>query len=262
MTENDQPDPEQLSADEYRLLTAQFRTDTFGTLPDVIGVDHLDNLNILLGLTINAFRHAKELHDGGEAREAVKHALRASWMFFAGFRTMLGENLCAPLQDALDGIRALDNGLVVPLLGPAKKSSGGRAEDTAYRRGFVDLVVFTVNMLEWHGFTAKEARTLVAKRLQQLGIEPSRVSTPRTDRTEGEVNRITEGTIKYWCGRVRANKEEDLLAAFVMNSTTRDALAPKNKPSTAERERICRRVLEEMLPFFAQLPGVRPKKDT
>jgi len=261
MKKTDQGDEhEDLAEDrEHRILAARFRSSTLGMLPDVIGVEDLDTLNVLLELTINAFWHAKVMRHAGKDRAAVIQALRATWMFFAGFRTMLKGQLYAPLQDALDGIRALDKALVVPLLIPAKKPLGGRAKDTGSRRVFVDLVVFVVNLLQWHGFTANEARTLVARRLQELGVEPSREAKSKTERG---TTSITAGTVKYWCTRARANKDGDIITAYFMNSSTRDVFAPKNKPSPAERERLRRRVLEEMLPFITQLPGARPKKES
>src|SRR3954468_20039128 len=161
---DEREESDDLTEEEYRVLAAHFRSTTLGSLPDVMKAEHLQILNTLLALTRDAFIQANALRDAGKGRAAAIHALRATWMFFAGFRTFLKEGLYAPLYDVLDAVRALDDGLVMPLLTPERPS--GRSPDTVARRGFADVVALIVNMLVWHGFRAIEARKLVARRLR------------------------------------------------------------------------------------------------
>jgi hypothetical protein len=134
---------------------------------------------------------AKQLFETN-GREGVIHALECVLKFLEKSTVVRSDGLHAPLAGLFDALMALDDGRVLPLLKPAKKT--GRARASAMRESLIGAVVYTVDRLIETGMGADAAYEAVARKLNSLGITPARGAKPTILRT-----------IRGWCERTHAD---------------------------------------------------------
>jgi hypothetical protein len=165
-----------------------------GRLPDKIEPSDLPLLNEALAYLFEQLGKATELYQAepNAGREGVIHSVETVLKFLSVFAPVISLSLHAPLAVLFDALMTLDEGKVLPLLRPVKKS--GRARASAMRESLMGVVVFHVDRLTETGMPAEAARKAVSRTLKNLGISPAR----------GRAS-ITARTIRGWCERVRAD---------------------------------------------------------
>src|SRR5262249_15200652 len=125
-------------------------------------------------------------------REGVIHSVETTINFLSLFAAVISSSLHAPLGALHDALMSLNDGRVLPLLDPAKKT--GRPRASAMRASLIGLVAFTVMRLTETGMQATAAHTTVARELEKAGIKPARGA-----------RMITARTIRGWCEEVRSD---------------------------------------------------------
>jgi hypothetical protein len=191
-----------------------------GSLPERIEPSDLLRLNEGLAYLFHELDRATELHrsDPNAGREGVIHSVETAVKFLSLFAPVISSVLHAPLGVLLDALMSLDDGRVLPVLKPAKKT--GRSRASALRMSLIGGAAFTVKRLTETGMQAPAARKAVADTLRAVGVKPAR----------GGV--ITAQTVRGWCAEVSADvgrrseaaKTYDLLMAEPMGYTTTNEL--------------------------------------
>ena len=106
---------------------------------------------------------------------------------------MISSALHTPLIVLFNALMSLDDGRVLPVLKPAKKT--GRPRASAFRKSSIGAAAFTVKRLTETGMQAPAARSAVARTLRAVGVKPAR----------GRAGAITERTVLGWCEEVSAD---------------------------------------------------------
>jgi hypothetical protein len=152
------------------------------------------------GLQRATIQFAKD-EDAG--RNGVTAALETVLRFLEKFDAVSRHGLTTPLARLYNDLLALDDGNVSPLLSP--KSRSGRARASGFYDGLKGLAVFTVDALTTESRSGADARKIVARKLNQLGVSPARKGSANASRN------ITERTLRYW--------QEDIAADVGLRST-------------------------------------------
>jgi hypothetical protein len=166
-----------------------------GSLPESVQPNDLPRLNEALAYLFQELHQATLLYrsnpDAG--REGVIHSVETVLKFLSVFAPVISSGLHAPLAVLFDALMNLDEGSVLPLLRPRRKS--GRSRANAMRGSLIGAVAFTVKRLTETGLNAPAARIAVARCLKGTGVKPAR----------GRAGAITERTIGGWCEQVSAD---------------------------------------------------------
>jgi hypothetical protein len=205
-----------------------------GSLPEKIEPSDLCLLNEALAYLFQELHRASALYKSNPiaGREGAIHSVETVVNFLSVFAPVISASLHAPLATLFDALMYLDDGRVLPLLKPAKKT--GRARASAIRESLIGATAFTVKRLTETGMTAPDAHKAVARILGGIGIKPAR---GRAD------NVITARTIGGWCEQVRADvgrystaaQTYDLLISDPRGSTANDLLPAQARSALLEQ---------------------------
>jgi hypothetical protein len=221
-----------------------------GTLPEVLGRADLPKLNEGLRYLFKDLRNAQAEFVGGRHPDGVYLALVAIYAFVSLFRAVTTEGLMAPLMELENALWALDEGIVEPLLKPARRAKAGRPRTSQLRQEFLGAVAYTVQQLREFGYSLPEAHSAVADDLNRVGAKPDRGS-----------GRFTPRTVRDWCERVAEDVGCHLPAAqkyAALSADPRSATIRQKPPEAAAR------LVRQQLVRSAVLLGIapRPRKPT
>ena len=139
------------------------------------------------GLERATLQFAEDEHPG---RTGVIAALKTVLQFLQKSSAVSSYGLTTPLDRLYSDLRALDDGNVSPLLAP--KSRSGRARVSGFYEGLKAIAVFTVERLTSASTSRTDARKMVARKLNQLGVLPARKGSANAS------GKITERTLRDW----------------------------------------------------------------
>jgi hypothetical protein len=128
-------------------------------------------------------------HDDA-GRSGVIAALETVLRFLQQSSVISSHGLIMPLARLHSDLLALDDGNLSALLSPKPRS--GRARASGFYDGLKGLAVFTVQALITPSMRRVDARKLVARRLNELGISPARKGSKHPS------GKITERTLREW----------------------------------------------------------------
>ena len=187
-------------------------------------------LDELLSRLLDELREAQrrfvEGDDGGRA--GACHALCAVSEFLRAFDEPLEEHLANLLIVLSNALGDLDDGVVAPMLRPAKLS-GGPPETTA-RGGLRATAVVTLECLRKTGMSQTEAAKLVARELNRRGVRPLR----------GRRRGITAETVIYWRDDLSADHGTTFAAKVLSDMKSSVAVAPDAPPEEVRAELLQR----------------------
>ena len=211
----------------------------FGSLPETIKPRDLRRLNEALAYLFQELGRATELHQSGAnaGREGLIHSVETAVKFFSLFAPVISSSLHAPLAVLFDALMNLDDGRILPVLKPAKKT--GRSRASAMRGSLIGSAVFTVKRLTEAEMEHPAAHKAVASTLTASGIKPAR----------GRAKAITARTISGWCEEVRADVGRHSDAARTFDLLIND---PKGSPMNGLPPKQARTVLLDRLAATAQ----------
>jgi hypothetical protein len=163
-------------------------------LPESVAAGDVPRLN-------TAFRHLWaelkkaqfDFADGNHLTGAYLSLVAVS-AFLSLFGPVRQEGLSVPLAALENALWALDEGVVQPILKPARRARSGRARSSVLYQELKGTAVYVVHRLHSLGVEQKEARAIVKTELRHIGVKP--------DRGSGE---ITARTIRGWCDEVAAD---------------------------------------------------------
>ena len=184
-----------------------------------------------------------EFADGNHLNGAYLSLLAVS-AFLSLFGPVKQEGLSAPLAALESALWALDEGVVEPILKPARRARGGRARSSVLRQELKGAAVYVAHRLHSLGLEQKEALAIVAAELRRIGVKP--------DRGSGE---ITPRTIRGWCDEVAADVGRDGTAAqrcYLLLSHPEDRTLDDMPPEAAKSW------LRSRLRFFVTAIGGKP----
>jgi hypothetical protein len=142
-------------------------------LPEILRPPNLETLNQALAALFGDLRFASSLPRGeAPGRQATVVALRAAWKFLLRFESVKAETLHEPLLNLSSALLALNENNVELILRPTKRS--GRAASSAGRYALIGIAVGAAMRLEWTGLLPADANRAVARKLNTLGIKPTR----------------------------------------------------------------------------------------
>jgi hypothetical protein len=214
-----------------------------GTLPEVLGPADLPKLNEGLRYLFKELREAQAAFVGGSHPDGVYLALGAIYAFVSLFRAVGTEGLIVPLMELESALWALDEGIVEPLLKPARRAKAGRPRTSQLPQAFLGTVAYTVQRLRQFGYSLREAHKAVADDLNRIGAKPDRL------------DRFTPRTIRDWCERVAEDVGCHLPAAqrhAALSADPRTAAISRMPPEAAAR------LLRRQLAHSAVLLGIAP----
>jgi hypothetical protein len=183
--------------DDTKNDPCEFFTRFKGTLPEVITPSELQTLNSALGALFAPLREIRPMYQSAEAKDRrlnICVALSFYIRFIQLFQKPLEEGLDVPIIHLNDALIALNNNLVLPILKPIRKKTGGRSESSNVHKALKGLAAATVTYLRENGFKAPDAHKELAKWLNKLGVRKERGSDD-----------ITFGTIRNWCDEVSSD---------------------------------------------------------
>lgn len=161
-------------------------------LPERIEAADIETLNKALAALFDELRFASSLPPGeAQGRQGAVVALRAAWKFLMQFESVLAETLHVPLLNLSSALLALNENNVEPILRPTKRS--GRAASSPRRYALIGIAVGAVMRLEWTGHLPANANRAVARKLNTLGIKPTRGK-----------NGVTADTLRRWREQINA----------------------------------------------------------
>jgi hypothetical protein len=213
-------------------------------LPESIAVGDVPTLNI-------AFRHL-----WAELREAQSHFASGNHLtgaylsvvavsaFLSLFSPVRQEGLSMPLAALEGALWALDEGVVQPILKPARRARTGRARSSDLYQKLKGTAIYVVHRLHGLGLEQKEVWKMVGAELRQIGLKP--------DRGSGD---ITARTIRGWCEKVAADVGSQEAAAqhyYVLLSH------PANKALEKMPREVAKSWLLSRLRFFVTTIGAKP----
>ena len=164
------------------------------SLPEKIGPADLEALNQALAALFGELRFAHTVSPSEKHRRlGAVVALRAAWGFLMRFEPVLAEGLHVPLMNLHSGLLALDENNVEPILKPTKRT--GRAASSPRRYALIGIAVGAAQRLEWTGLSAVDANKAVARKLNGLGVKPTRGK-----------NGVTADTLRRWRDHINATQ--------------------------------------------------------
>jgi hypothetical protein len=179
-----------------RKATIRKRRSNLDSLPASIRPDHLAHLNEALHWLFRELNDAAELHRNGDfgGRAGAVRAAKAVTAFLMLFRTVNKKGLVVPLAQVADGLTALDQNTVKPMMRPIPRS--GRARASEGRQSLKGIAVYIVRRLQDQdiGKDRHTALKMVAAKLAACDVRP--------DRGAGK---ITARTVRNWDDQVSAD---------------------------------------------------------
>jgi hypothetical protein len=163
----------------------------YGTLPDILGPANLPKLNEGLRYLLAELREAHGAFIDGDHADGAFGALIAVLAFVSLFRTPRAEGLIIPLHALTEALLALDEGIVEPILRPARRASAGRPRAPHFRHRLRGTVAYVVQRLCHFDHELATAHAVVATALDRVGVKSYRGG-----------NRITARTVRAWCEEV------------------------------------------------------------
>jgi hypothetical protein len=163
-------------------------------LPESFAAGDVPRLNIAFQHLWAELREAhSEFADGNHLNGAYL-SLLSVYAFLSLFGPVRQEGLFVPLAALESALWALDEGVVEPILKPARRTGTGRARSPVLYQEIKGTAVYVVQRLHSLGLEQKEARAIVAAELRSIGVKPERGS-----------GGITARTIRGWCEEVAAD---------------------------------------------------------
>jgi hypothetical protein len=165
-------------------------------LPESVSVGEVARLNIAFRHLWAELREAQSEFADGNRLTGAYLSLVAVIAFLSLFGPVRREGLSVPLAALEDALWALDEGVVQPILKPARRARTGRARSSVLYQEAKGTTVYVVHRLRSLGLGQKEAQKIVGAELRRMGVKP--------DRGSGE---ITARTIRGWCDEVAADRQ-------------------------------------------------------
>jgi hypothetical protein len=213
-------------------------------LPESVATGNVPSLNIALRHLWVELREAQSEFAKGNHLDGAYLALLAMSAFLSLFGPVKQEGLSAPLAALESALWALDEGVVEPILKPARRAGSGRARSSVPHQELKGAAVYVAQRLHRLGFEQKKARTIVAAELRSIGVKP--------DRGSGV---ITARTIRGWCDEVASDVGRHGVAAqrcyALLSHPANKAL--ENMPPEAAKT-----WLQSRLKFFVTAIGGKP----
>jgi hypothetical protein len=179
-------------------------------LPEKITAADLEAFNQTIATLFIQLRSAQSLPLGeAHGRSGATVALSAVWQFLMQFEPVLVERLHAPLLNLNSALLALNNNNVEPILAPTKRT--GRATSSPRRYALIGIAVGAAQRLEWTGFSPINANKAVAKKLNALGIKPTRGK-----------GGVTADTLRRWREQISAAQPLRSLPEVVQTQLSAD----------------------------------------
>jgi hypothetical protein len=200
-------------------------------------IKEIERVGEALDFLFKGLREAESrFHEGKNAGrdgviEAVEITIKFLLVYFPHFAS---GGLCIPLGALEDALMSLDDGLVVPLLKPAKPPRRGRVRASAFRACDKGTAAFTVTKLVATGVPKDVALEKVAQVFRKAGVTTNHGPMP-TMATERE---ITARTIRGWCEKVNADVRRRGQAAQTFDlEMTMTAATPPSAPCLLDKLR-------------------------
>jgi hypothetical protein len=179
------------------------------SLPEKIAPSDIEALNHALAAFFRELRFARTLPPGEtHGRLGAVVALRAVWSFLVRFESALAETLHWPLLSLHGALLALNENNVEPILKPAKRT--GRATSSPRRYALIGMAVGAAQLVELTGLSAAKANKLIARKLTELGVKPTRGT-----------NDVTAHTLRRW--RKKISEVEPLVRSLSESNLTKIA---------------------------------------
>jgi hypothetical protein len=159
-----------------------------GTLPDVVGPKDLPKLNEGLRYLLKELREAQAEFVAGNPADGTYLSLVAVYAFVSLFRSVSIEGLALPLDALESALWALDEGIVEPVLRPARRAGPGRQRAPNLRQQLKGAAVWTVHRLRGLGYSLPDAHSAVAADLERVGVKPDRGS-----------GKMSARVVRGWC---------------------------------------------------------------
>jgi hypothetical protein len=214
-----------------------------GSLPEKVTPRDLNRLNEALAYIFHELRTAITLHqsNANAGREGVIHSVETTINFFSLFAPVILSSLHSPLAVLHDALMNLDDGRVLPLLKPSKKT--GRPRASAMRGALIGAAAFTVKRLTETGMQAATAHKVVAHKLKSMAVRAGR----------GRAGTMTARTIRGWCEEVNADVGRRGEAAQTYDHLISDPRGRNNKLTPVQaRSALLRRLASVVQKIRAQ----------
>jgi hypothetical protein len=213
-------------------------------LPESLAMGDLPRLNIAFRHLWAGLREAQSDFANGDHLTGAYLSVVAVSAFLSLFRPVRREGLSAPLAALESALWALDEGVVQPILKPARPAQSGRARSPVLYQELKGAAVYVVHRLHYFGLKQKEARATVAAELRRIGLKPERGS-----------GSVTARTIRGWCEEVAADVGRHGAAARRSHALL---LHPGNKVLENMPREAAKSWLRSRLKFFATAIGEKP----
>lgn len=163
-------------------------------LPESVAAGDVPRLNIAFQHLWAELRAAhSEFADGNHLHGAYL-SLLSVYAFLSLFGPVRQEGLFVPLAALESALRALDEGVVEPILRSPRRARTGRARSSDLYQELKGTAVYVVSRLCELGHVRSDALKIVAADLRRIGVKP--------DRGSGEV---TSRTVRWWCEEIAAD---------------------------------------------------------
>jgi hypothetical protein len=215
-------------------------------LPESVAKGDVPRLNIAFQHLWAELRKAQSDFADGNHLTGAYLSLVAVSAFLSLFGPVRREGLSMPLAAPESALWALDDGIVRPILKPARRAKTGRARSSVLYQELKGTAVYVARRLHSLGLEQKEARKIVGAELRDIGVKP--------DRGSGD---ITIRTIRGWCDEVAADFRRRGTAAqrcYLLLSHSADKALDRMPPEAATS------LLRSRLRFFATAIGGKPAK--
>jgi hypothetical protein len=213
-------------------------------LPESIATGDVPSLNIALRHLWVELREAQSEFAKGNQLDGAYLSLVAVSAFLSLFAPVKREGLSASLAALESALWALDEGVVQPILKPARRAQRGRARSSVLHQELKGAAVYVVDRFHYLGLEQKKARAIVAAELRRIGVKPQRGS--------GE---ITARTIRGWCQEVAADVGRHGVAAQRSHALSSH---PGNKALENMPRETAKSWLRSRLRFFVTAIGGKP----
>jgi hypothetical protein len=213
-------------------------------LPESVAARNVPRLNIAFRHLWAELRKAQFDFAEGNHLTGAYLSLVAVSAFLSLFGPVRREGLSVPLAVLENALWALDEGVVQPILKPARRARSGRARSSVLYQELKGTAVYVARRLHSFGLEQKEAQKIVGAELRYIGVTP--------DRGSGD---ITARTIRGWCDEVAADVGRHGTAAqrcYVLLSHPRDKALDGMPPEAAKSW------LRSRLRSFATVIGGKP----
>jgi len=213
-------------------------------LPESVAAGEVARLNIAFWHLWAERREAQFEFAHGNRLTGAYLSLVAMTAFLSLFSPVRQEGLSMPLAELEGALWALDEGVVQPILKPARRARTGRARSSVLYQELKGTAVYVAHRLHSLGLEQNEARKMVGAELRQMGVRP--------DRGSGD---ITARTIRGWCEEVAAD-----VGRYGAAAQRCDALLshPANKALENMPREVAKSRLLSRLRFFVTTIGAKP----